>query len=179
MNITALLAQADPRALQALERIATAQIVMAAVLGLVGLIVLVGALLVLLQVRAARREVAGALNDLRPRIGPLIDRARDVTHDVAGMTDNVRRKVDDILHTVEELHRSVRRGSAATEERLRRFTAVLDVVQAETEELLLDAAATARGVHETARVLREPRSDRGRQSPPPDGIEPQEEEEDG
>jgi hypothetical protein len=84
-----------------------------------------------------------------------------VTNDVAGMTDNVRRKVDDVLHTVEELRRSVERARAATEERVRPLHAVLDVVQEEAEDLLLDAAATAHGVHETARVLRSP-AGRGR-----------------
>lgn len=147
----------DVRSAEALERIATAQLVMAVIMVLVGLAVIGAVVVLLLQVRAARRQLEKTVEELKPRVAPLIDRAKDVTGDVAGMTDNVRRKVDDVLHTVEDLNRSLKRGSAATEERLRRFTAVLDLVQEEAEELLLDAAATARGVHETARVLREPR----------------------
>jgi methyl-accepting chemotaxis protein len=157
MKSIALLAQVDPRALQALERIAVAQIVMAAIMALFGLVLLAATVIALLQLRAARRQLVAAANDLKPKLAPLIDRAKEATGDVAGMTDSVRRKVDDILHTVEDLHRAVKRGSEGAEERLRRFTAVLDVVQEETEELLLDAAATAHGMHETARVLREPR----------------------
>lgn len=165
MMSTAMIVQVDPRTLQALERIATAQIVMAVVMVLVGLIILGAAVVALLQLRAARRQVVRTLEDLKPKLMPLMERAKDATQDVAGMTDNVRRKVDDVLHTVEELHRGLRRGSQATEERLRRFTAVLDVVQAEAEELLLDAAATAHGMHETARVLREPRRGKVRTEP--------------
>jgi methyl-accepting chemotaxis protein len=163
--IFALLAQADPRTMQALERIATAQTVIAAVVLLVGVIILATAVIALLQLRAARRQLVAAVNDMKPKLAPLIDRAKEATGDVAGMADSVRRKVDDVLHTVEELQRSVQRGSAATEERLRRFTAVLDVVQEEAEELLLDAAATAHGVHETARVLRESGSRQVREGP--------------
>ncbi|CAN5836738.1 hypothetical protein BH23GEM9_BH23GEM9_02990 [soil metagenome] len=155
-----MLAQVDARALEALERIATAQIVMAVVMSLIGLLVLGVSLAVLLEVRSIRRQLARSFRDMRPQFSPLLDRLKFIANDVSGVSDNVRRKVDDVLHTVEEVHRSVKRGTAATEERLRRFTAVLDVVQEETEELLLDAAATAHGVHETARVLREPRGQR-------------------
>jgi methyl-accepting chemotaxis protein len=161
--------QVDLRTLEALERIAVAQIVMATVLGLLGLLALGAGIFALLEIRRARRAVYGLsrkLDDLTPRLAPLIDRAVHLSDDLAAMTDNVRRKVDDLLHTAETLNRSVQRGSAATQERLQRFAAVLDIAQAEAEELLLDAAATAHGMQETARVLRERTGDgqRRRQS---------------
>lgn len=162
MPLYGLLAQAEPRALEALERIATAQLVVAVVMTLIGLALIAVVVVVLLQLRSLRR----LLDELRPRLAPLIDRATHVTSDVAGATDNVRRKVDDVLHTVEELRRSLDRARKAVEERAASFGAVLDVVQTEAEELMLDAAATARGVHETARVLREPQDrHRGRRVP--------------
>lgn len=148
----------DPNALTALERIAAAQLVMAGITVLIGLVIIGGALAVFLQVRAARRAMERTLAELKPQVAPLVDRAKHITDDVAGMTDNVRRKADDVLHTVEDLRRAAERGGTAMEERLRRFTAVLDVVQAETEELMLDAAATAHGLQQTARVLREEQS---------------------
>jgi methyl-accepting chemotaxis protein len=155
---TTMLLQVDLRMLAALERIAVAQIVMATVLGLLGLLALGAGIGVMLEIRRARRAVYGLsrrFDELTPRLAPLIDRALQLTDEVAAMSDNVRRKVDDLLHTAETLNRSVQRGSAATEERLQRFAAVLDIAQAEAEELLLDAAATAHGMQETARVLRE------------------------
>jgi methyl-accepting chemotaxis protein len=152
MPIHGMLAQADPRALEALERIATAQLVMAGIMTLIALVSVAVVVVILLQLRSLRRMV----DEMHPRLAPLIDRATHITSDVAGATDNVRRKVDDVLHTVEELRRSLERARAGAEERVASFGAVLDVVQTETEELLLDAAATARGVHETARALREP-----------------------
>jgi methyl-accepting chemotaxis protein len=156
MTILALLAQTDPRTLAAIERIATAQVVMAVVMSLIGLMIVATAVMALLQLRAVGRTV----NELKPRLAPLIDRATHVANDAAGATDNVRRKVDDVLHTVEELRRSLERAHATAEERVARFNAVLDVVQTEAEDLMLDAAATARGMHETARVLREPQGGR-------------------
>jgi uncharacterized protein YoxC len=161
MVLTAMLAQVDARAVESLQRIATAQMIMAAVMILIGLLALGAAVIVLIELRSARRLVRGMLDtveDLKPRVAPLIDRAREVTDEVAGMTDDVRRKLDDLLYTAESLNRSVQRGSEAAEERLRRFSAVLDIVQTETEDLLLDAAAAAHGMQETARVLRQPRT---------------------
>jgi methyl-accepting chemotaxis protein len=178
MKLMAALAQTDPAAVEALQRIATSQIVMAVVMGLFGVLGIIVAVVALIEVRAARRFMMRTVNDLKPQMAPLIDRAKNVTDDVAGMTDNVRRKVDDVIHTVEEMRRSVERVRVSTEERAERFGAVLDIVQAETEELLLDAAATAHGVQETARVLRETGSRRDRHSTGPrDGLAPVQEEE--
>jgi ABC-type transport system involved in cytochrome bd biosynthesis fused ATPase/permease subunit len=150
------LQQLDARAVDALERIATTQIVLAVVQIFTALVVVVGILFVILQLRAFRRMLQQTFAEWKPQIAPLLDRAKSVTDDVAGLTDNVRRKVDDALHTLEDLRRSAEKGGAAAEERVRRFGEVLDVLQTETEDLLLDAAAAARGVHETARALRRP-----------------------
>jgi hypothetical protein len=184
MKALLLLAQVDPQALDALQRIAVAQMVMAAVMLLIGLIVLGGAIAVFLQARAARRALQRSLEELKPQVAPLVERARDAAIDVTAIADSARRKADDVLHTVENLRRSVERGGAAVEERLRRFNAVLDVVQAETEELMLDAAATAHGLQETARVLRERSEGTGSRSRPsgtgrPVAAEESEEEDQG
>lgn len=147
----------DVEMLNALERIATAQLVMAVAMGGFMVIAIAGAILLLNELRFAHRlarSMGRSLDELKPKLGPLIDRAQEVTDDVGHITDDVRRRADAILHTVEDLHRSLRRGGAAAEQRIRRLDAVLEVVQAEAEELLLDAAATAHGVHETARALR-------------------------
>ena len=117
-----------------------------------------GAIVVLLELRSARRllhNLGDTLDELKPRIAPLIDRTIHITSDVAGMTDNIRRRVDDLLFTTEQLNRLIQRGGNMAEARMKRFAEVLDVVQTEAEDLMLDAAATARGVHETARQLRE------------------------
>jgi uncharacterized protein YoxC len=153
----------DTAVLEALERIATAQMVIAVALAIIALFFLGGAIVMLIELRYAHRlvrEVRRGVAGLKPQVGPLIDRMTAASADIAGMTGDARRRMDDILHTVEDLHRSVKRAAAVTEERIRRFDAVLDVVQTEAEELMLDAAATAHGLHEAARSLRESPGDR-------------------
>lgn len=150
--------QLDEGSMDAIRNIAIAQMVMAAVMIIIGLIAIGGAIVVLLELRSARRllhNLGDTLDELKPRIAPLIDRTIHITSDVAGMTDNIRRRVDDLLFTTEQLNRLIQRGGNMAEARMKRFAEVLDVVQTEAEDLLLDAAATARGVHETARQLRE------------------------
>ena len=173
-----MLAQMDAAALDVLERIAIAQVVMATVMVIIGLIAIGGAIIVLLELRSARRllrDLTDTVTDLKPRVAPLVDRAIHVTSDVSAVMDNVRRKVDDVLFTVEELNRAAKRGGIAAEERIRRLGAVLDVVQTEAEDLLLDAASSARGVHETARQLREPLRPRRTRRTPPHSLDEDEE----
>lgn len=156
--IAMLALQLDEGSMDAIRNIAIAQMVMAAVMIIIGLIAIGGAIVVLLELRSARRllhNLGDTLDELKPRIAPLIDRTIHITSDVAGMTDNIRRRVDDLLFTTEQLNRLIQRGGNMAEARMKRFAEVLDVVQTEAEDLLLDAAATARGVHETARQLRE------------------------
>lgn len=155
--------QLDPGGIDVLQRIAVAQMVMAASMVIIALIAIGGAIVALLELRSARRllhNLGDTVAELKPRVAPLVDRTIHITSDVAGMTDNIRRRVDDVLFTMEEINRIVKRGGTIAEKRMERFAEVLDVVQTEAEDLLLDAAATARGVHETARQLRDepPRS---------------------
>lgn len=160
MRPLALQAQVvDTTVIDALGTIAMAQVVMAVVLVIMGLVVLGGALLVLVEFRSLRRllrDMLVTMEELRPRVGPLLDQLQSLTGDASAMTGDMRRRVDNLLYTIEDVNRSVKRGAEAVEARAERFGAVLDVVQTEAEELLLDAASTARGVHETARVLRQP-----------------------
>jgi uncharacterized protein YoxC len=161
--------QLDPGSAEAIRRIAAAQLVVAVIMVIIGLIAIGGAIVVLLELRSARRllhNLGDTVDELKPRLAPLIDRTIHITSDVAGMTDNIRRRVDDVLFTMEELNRAVKKGGATVEHRIQRFGAVLDVVQTEAEDLLLDAAATARGVHETARQLREEPARRRQATPP-------------
>lgn len=173
--------QLDTAAMDAIRSIAIAQMIMAAVMIIIGLIAIGGAIVVLLELRSARRllhNLGDTVAELKPRLAPLIDRTIHITSDVAGMTDNIRRRIDDLLFTVEQLNRIVKRGGNMAEERMARFAEVLDVVQTEAEDLLLDAAATARGVHETARQLRqEPPRGKPRRKPFDSPIEDDEIEE--
>lgn len=70
------------------------------------------------------------------------------------VSDKASHTVSGLTHTVEDVTGRLRAVVDGVEDRVKRFGAVVDVVQAEAEELLLDAASTARGVHTTAEMLR-------------------------
>ena len=139
-----------------LDRIAWSQIVMASGMIVVTLTILasgVAAFLLFRSVRKLIRAVEAQARALAPRAEPLLTAASKVASDATGVSGAVKERVDEVLQTVQELNVRMRELAAETETRVRDFGAVLDVIQAETRELLLDAAATARGVHATAEAL--------------------------
>ncbi|HUP89665.1 MAG TPA: hypothetical protein VM100_09950 [Longimicrobiales bacterium] len=73
---------------------------------------------------------------------------------VRKMTGKANQAIGSITGTVEDVNGRLQSAIASVEGRARRFGAVVDVVQTEAEELLLDAASTARGVHAAAEMLR-------------------------
>lgn len=150
----AALVQVDPDIVQQLERMVTRQTVIAFALALMSLAALgvaVGALL-------AIRKLIGTLNQtmahLTPKLDPILASAERIARDAEDMSSTARVRVKDVMETVDDLNERVRSGADAVELRLKEFGAVVDVVRGETEELLLDAASTARGVHTAAEMLR-------------------------
>lgn len=157
--IAASMAQADPALLEQIGRIATAQTVMMVIMGLLFLMLVVAGLLsfnTMKQIGRTLDAMEKVIDELAPRAEPLIDGATRVAVDAAAITESVRRKVGDVLDTVEDVNGRLRAATDIAEERLQRFNTVLEVVQSETEEALLGAASTARGVSEAARALRHP-----------------------
>ena len=139
-----------------LDRIAWSQIVMAIGMIVVTLTILasgVAAFLLFRSVRKLIHAVEAQARALAPRAEPLLTAASKVASDATGVSGAVKERVDEVLQTVQELNGRMRELATETETRVRDFGAVLDVIQAETRELLLDAAATARGVHATAEAL--------------------------
>jgi uncharacterized protein YoxC len=148
------LLQTDPALLAQLERIALAQTVLGVLAALLILIVLGGAVAAFLAARRAAQLVRRLEQELTPRVDPLIERATRIADDANDVSDTLRRKVHELTATLDELNVALRRASRHAQQRVREFGAVVDVVQEEAETLLLDAAATARGVHTTAESLR-------------------------
>jgi uncharacterized protein YoxC len=150
----------DPTIVVQLERIAISQMIIAACMLMILLAVIGGALMSYRTLRSAARLLRAfeqVVEEIVPRMDPLIEKATRIADDANDVTDSLRRKIHEATATLEELNLSLRRGGRAAEQRVREFGAVLEVVQEETESLLLDAAATARGVHTTAETLRERR----------------------
>ncbi len=155
LTVAAVLLQ-TPAVQAQLERIAWSQIVMAvgmAAITLAMLAVAVGAFLLFRSVRRTLGNVQKQVQALAPRAEPLLTAANKLAADATSVSTSARARADEVLATVKDLNERLRALSAETEDRVREFGAVLDVVQAETRDILLDAAAAARGVHATAETL--------------------------
>lgn len=139
-----------------LDRVAWAQITMAACMIVVALTILlvgVAASVIFARTRKLLTTLEAQTKALAPRAEPLLSAAGKVASDATGMSAAARERVDEVLETVRDLNGRLRQLAGEMEDRLRDFGAVLDVVQGETREILLDAAATARGVHTTTQAL--------------------------
>src|SRR4051812_20506270 len=64
-------------------------------------------------------------------------------------------RADAVVRTFDEAHNQVKLGLEEAKLRTQELGAVLRIVQEELQSVLLDTAATARGVHTTAQRLRE------------------------
>jgi hypothetical protein len=152
--------QADPELVGQLQRMGTAQIVMAVAIAILAVMALGASLAALLALRAALALLRSARESVEqqliPRLDPIIERATRMADDANDITDSLRRKVHEVTATLEELNVSLRQAGRSADRRVREFGAVLDVVQEEAESLLLDATAAARGVRTTADRLRAP-----------------------
>ena len=172
-----VLAQTDAAVVEMLDRIATSQLIIAIVLTFM-LVMMIGAGVVFMlkypKLDKLMRDTSILMDELKRVAVPLIEGAATTMSETAKITTEVHARVGGLMNTLESIDASIQRGAIATEERVRRFGEVLDVVQTETEELLLDAAATAHGVHETARMLREPRPRRVVRRPTEIELDPDE-----
>ena len=169
----AILQGTDAQVLEALGRIATAQTVIMIVALLFVLLAIAVAALSLKTLKSLSRTLQSAelvVEKLAPRAEPILDGVKQVADDASSISETVRQKVNDVLDTVDDMNVKLRSATAEAEQRLREFGTVLDVVQDEAQDLLLDAASTARGVHEAARTLRRERPSTRRLPPGPPDI---------
>ncbi|HEY8470925.1 MAG TPA: hypothetical protein VIL18_14840 [Longimicrobiales bacterium] len=149
--------QAAPDIAAGLERIAWAQWVTAIGTVLVALVAVGLAVAVYVSLRALARRAEAMermLARLEPRVEPLLDRAGKIAEDASHVSHALREEVARARELLEDVNERLRAGVDDAEDRLRRFGAVLRVVQREAENLLLEGAAAARGVHVAAERLR-------------------------
>jgi hypothetical protein len=138
-----------------LDRIGDIQMVMAIATSILALFALAIAAAALLAVLKIRKAMARGLDNLPAKTDPLLAAVTRVAENAREVSDTTKVRVKDVLDTLEEITTRLKAGADSVEDRVKRFGVVVDVVQAEAEELLLDAASTARGVHTAAQALRE------------------------
>ncbi|MBI4545908.1 MAG: hypothetical protein HY703_11980 [Gemmatimonadetes bacterium] len=126
----------------------------AATVALVALGFAVAGLLAFRSLARLMRSLNETVKRLGPRAEPLLENASRVASDASRISDSVRHEVVELLKTVEDINQQLRAAAEGAQERVQHFAAVLDVVQEEAEDLFLDAAAAARGLHASTRSLR-------------------------
>lgn len=123
------------------------------VLGVAVLGVLIALLAVLLQLRRLARSMGSMARQLEREAAPVMDRARSVAENVDFITMAVRTDVQKLTSSVSGLNDRLREASVRMEERIQDFSALLEVLQNEAEELALDTAAAVRGVRAGTKTL--------------------------
>ena len=157
----------------------TAEAVSTIFLALVVLGVLLALIGVLLQLRRLARSVGEVTRRFEKDAGPVLERAKSVAENVDFITAAVRTDVQKLNNSVSRLNDRLKEASERMEERIQDFTALVEVLQTEAEDLALDTAAAVRGVRASTRNLaggevsasREGRSET--LSIPPSGEEPE------
>jgi uncharacterized protein YoxC len=161
VNATIAVAQAGDLA-GTVKIIATSQIVMAVAMVLILAIAVGGGVMLFSALRSIMRTVHTLQHDLTPKAEPLLEQATQLAEKANRMADELHRDVDSVHDTVAEINRRVRHAADATEQRVRRLGAVLDIVQEEAQKLLIETTATARGAQAAARALRDGQNEEGR-----------------
>lgn len=137
-----------------LDRIGDIQMVMAIATSILALFALAIAAAALFAVLKVRKALERGLDNLPARTEPMVAAVTRVAENAREVSDTVKVRVKDMLDNLEDINARLKTGADAVEDRVKRFGVVMDVVQSEAEELLLDAASTARGVHTAAEQLR-------------------------
>jgi methyl-accepting chemotaxis protein len=128
---------------------AVSSIVVAA--GLVVLFLL--ALVLLLQLRRLSKMLGSVAKNLERNADPVLDRARSVAENVDFIAASVRTDIQKLNESVGRITDRLNQASDRVEARVEDFNALIEVVQAEAEDIFLDTAATVRGVRIGARTL--------------------------
>lgn len=137
-----------------LDRIGDIQMVMAIATSILALFALAIAAAALFGVLKLRKIMERGLENLPARTDPMLAAATRVAENAREVSDTVKVRVKDMLDNLDDINARLKNGADAVEDRVKRFGVVIDVVQSEAEDLLLDAASTARGVHTASEQLR-------------------------
>lgn len=103
--------------------------------------------------RNTHKKVSQLLERVYGDINPLMRHAHSITDNVDYITTSIRTDVQQVNATVAAANQRIQQAISVTEERLNQFNALLEVVQAEAEQLFVSTAAAARGVRAGAATL--------------------------
>jgi hypothetical protein len=134
---------------------ATVEVISGMALAVLVLGVLFALIGVLLQFRKLTRSVTEVTKRLEKEGGPVMERARSVAENMDFITAAVRTDVQKVNKSVAQLNDRLNQASTRMEERIQDFSALVEMLQSEAEELALDTAAAVRGVRAGTKALAE------------------------
>ena len=146
--------------------LSTVETISTIVLGVAVLGVLVALLVVLLQLKKLTRVFGSIAKRLEKDATPVMERAKSVAENVDFITMAVRTDVQKVNASVASLNDRLAEASGRMEERIQDFTALVQLLQNEAEDLALDTAAAVRGVRAGTRSLA------GEEQAPTRGVPP-------
>ena len=118
-------------------------------------VIAVMSMLFLVVAFALAWQLKKLVGSLQNHIQPVAERARAAAENVEYISAVVREDVRRVRASVSGLSDRLKEASDRMEERVEEFNALMDVVQDETESVLLDTAAVARGVRAGAQTMGE------------------------
>ena len=133
--------------------ISTVEAVSNVLLGLTVLGVLIALLAILLHLRKLTGPIGVLAKSLERDAAPVMVRVRSVAENVDFITMAVRTDIQKLNASVASLNDRLKEASLRMEERIQDFTALVEVLQNEAEDLALDTAAAVRGVRAGTRSL--------------------------
>ena len=139
--------------LQARDALGTTALVASLVVLAMFLAVLVVLVFELRKVHVTLKRFSG---HFQKRLDPILDRGLEVTANIEFISSAVRMDVQRVSESVRSLSDRLQGASDRMEERIQEFNALMEVVQAEAEDVFIGSAAAARGVRAGARVFRGP-----------------------
>lgn len=123
-----------------------------ALVALTGTLFLLALALVILLLKL-KRTISEVSDRALQKADPALQAAHGAAQNVEFVTGVIREDVQRIHRLVAETTEKLDEASERLEERIGEFNALMDVVQAEAEDLFVDTAATVRGVKAGARSL--------------------------
>jgi methyl-accepting chemotaxis protein len=120
---------------------------------LLGIGVLVALVMLLFTLRAGIDKLNGAIERLTSDVRPLMISATDVVADARHVVGRIRTDVERVSDAAGAVADQLLHAAEVTAERVDDVNAVLDVLQAELEDVALSTVAKVRGISVGARLL--------------------------
>jgi uncharacterized protein YoxC len=132
------------------------------ILTLLPFVLLVVAIWVALKVRDSFERARESLTEVRADIRELIGAANRISEDLAGVSQSVRSSVDTLNETVTYTNTRARHAVSRLADRVDAFNDALEVVQEDTQSVIVTALSALRGLRAGVAAMRKPTKRRRR-----------------